>query len=141
LSYRLDRRQLHSQDESVYARQVAQRFGAEAAERQVAAEDVSYIDQLSATFDEPFADASALPMLPLAQMAREKVTVALSGDGADEIFAGYRRHRFQVAEESLRQLLPDTLRRTVLAVSAPFTQRRTGPPAWFAPSERFRRSA
>src|SRR5205823_6543869 len=64
-------------------------------------------------FDEPFADASALPTWRVCQLARETVTVALSGDGADEAFAGYRRHVFQSNEDRLRALLPSGFRRGV----------------------------
>jgi asparagine synthase (glutamine-hydrolysing) len=61
-------------------------------------------------FDEPFADASALPTWRVCQLARENVTVALSGDGADEAFAGYRRQVFHAHEERARSFLPQALR-------------------------------
>jgi asparagine synthase (glutamine-hydrolysing) len=97
-------------DETSYARQVAERFGSDHRERVVAADDFGEIDRLAAMFDEPFADASALPTWRVCQLARETVTVALSGDGADEAFAGYRRHRFHAAEERARSLIPQSLR-------------------------------
>lgn len=99
-----------SLDETGYARMVAERFGTDHRERIVAADDFDQIDTLAAMFDEPFADASALPTWRVCQLARQNVTVALSGDGADEAFAGYRRHRFHAAEERLRGVLPSNLR-------------------------------
>ncbi|MEO5867836.1 MAG: XrtA/PEP-CTERM system amidotransferase [Sphingomonas sp.] len=98
-------------DERSYAREVATRFATDHRERVVAADDFSLIDTLVAAFDEPFADASALATYRVSALAREQVTVALSGDGADEAFAGYRRYRFQVAEERVRGMLPAPLRR------------------------------
>lgn len=97
-------------DETSYARQVAAQFGADHAERIVATDDFGAIDQLAAMFDEPFADASALPTWRVCQLARERVTVALSGDGADEAFAGYRRQVFHHHEERARAVLPAGLR-------------------------------
>ncbi|MFN6935188.1 MAG: XrtA/PEP-CTERM system amidotransferase, partial [Tsuneonella sp.] len=97
-------------DETSYARDVAARFGTEHRERKVGSDDFSEIDRLVGMFDEPFADASALPMFRVCQLARETVTVALSGDGADEAFAGYRRHRFHAAEERARAVFPARLR-------------------------------
>jgi asparagine synthase (glutamine-hydrolysing) len=97
-------------DETAYARDVATRFATNHRERVVSSDDFAQIDTLAAMFDEPFADASALPTWRVCQLARETVTVALSGDGADEAFAGYRRHRFHAAEESARSLLPSGLR-------------------------------
>jgi asparagine synthase (glutamine-hydrolysing) len=68
---------------------------------------------LVAAFDEPFADASALATYQVCALARETVTVALSGDGADEALAGYRRYRFQAAEERVRGLVKPELRSRV----------------------------
>ncbi|CAN5299499.1 amidotransferase 1, exosortase A system-associated [soil metagenome] len=97
-------------DERTYANAVAARFATDHRERVVAADDFSLIDTLVGAFDEPFADASALATYRVSQLAREQVTVALSGDGADEAFAGYRRYKFQAAEERIRGLLPADVR-------------------------------
>lgn len=100
-------------DETRYAEIIAKRFATEHRTRTVASDDFSAIDILAKAFDEPFADASALPTWRVCQLARETVTVALSGDGADEAFAGYRRYRFQHTEDRLRGLLPAGLRQSV----------------------------
>jgi asparagine synthase (glutamine-hydrolysing) len=97
-------------DETSHARKVAAQFGTDHHERIVAQDDFGAIDQLAAMFDEPFADASALPTWRVCQLARERVTVALSGDGADEAFAGYRRQVFHHHEERVRNVLPQALR-------------------------------
>lgn len=97
-------------DETSYAEQVAQMFGTEHRSRKVDPDDFSAIDRISEIFDEPFADASALPTLRVCELARENVTVALSGDGADEAFAGYRRQVFHAREEQARAVLPPFLR-------------------------------
>jgi asparagine synthase (glutamine-hydrolysing) len=89
-------------------------FGTNHASRQVGSDQFDAIDQLAAMFDEPFADASALPTWRVCQLARESVTVALSGDGADEAFAGYRRQVFHHREEGVRRLLPAALRESVI---------------------------
>lgn len=93
-------------DERGYARTIAQRFATDHVERVVRADDFALIDTLVGQFDEPFADASALATYRLCQLAREHVTVALSGDGADEALAGYRRHVFHAGEERVRGLFP-----------------------------------
>ncbi|MFZ5705955.1 MAG: XrtA/PEP-CTERM system amidotransferase [Pseudomonadota bacterium] len=101
-------------DETAYAQQIAERFATEHRTRTVAAGDFALIDKIADMFDEPFADASALPTYRVCELAREEVTVALSGDGADEAFAGYRRLVFQHQEERLRGLIPAFLRRGLL---------------------------
>jgi len=100
-------------DESDYARRIAEQFGTDHRSRMVSPDDFAGLDDLAAMFDEPFADASALPTWRVCQLARENVTVALSGDGADEAFAGYRRHVFQYGEDRVRAMLPDGVRRGV----------------------------
>lgn len=101
-------------DETSYADQVAERFVTDHRSRTVGSGDFVEIDRIAAMFDEPFADASALPTWRVCQLAKENVTVALSGDGADEAFAGYRRHMFHAREERARALLPSSFRRRVL---------------------------
>ncbi|PTQ61316.1 asparagine synthase (glutamine-hydrolysing) [Sphingomonas aurantiaca] len=100
-------------DERGFATTVARRFATDHRERVVQSGDVSLIDTLVASFDEPFADGSALATYQVCALARESVTVALSGDGADEALAGYRRYKFQSAEERIRGLLPAHLRADV----------------------------
>jgi asparagine synthase (glutamine-hydrolysing) len=98
-------------DETRYAAQVAELFATNHRSRIVAADDFGLIDTLADAFDEPFADASALGTYRVSELAVEKVKVALSGDGADEAFAGYRRYRLFAAEERVRALMPGPLRR------------------------------
>ncbi|MBX7496213.1 amidotransferase 1, exosortase A system-associated [Qipengyuania sp. 6B39] len=102
-----------SVDETSHARKVAELFATDHHERIVSADQFGAIDRIAAIFDEPFADASALPTLRVCELAREHVTVALSGDGADEAFAGYRRQLFQRREEQARAVLPRALREPV----------------------------
>ncbi|HPT25519.1 MAG TPA: asparagine synthase (glutamine-hydrolyzing) [Bryobacteraceae bacterium] len=90
-------------DETAYARQIVSRYGTDHYERTVTPDISEMLGVLVHHFDEPFGDSSAVPTLYLSRMTRERVTVALSGDGADEIFGGYRRYRFGVAEERVRQ--------------------------------------
>jgi len=99
--------------ETGFADQVAKMFGTGHRSRMVDPDDFSAIDRIAGIFDEPFADASALPTLRVCELARENVTVALSGDGADEAFAGYRRQIFHAREEQARAVLPSFLRKPV----------------------------
>jgi asparagine synthase (glutamine-hydrolysing) len=79
-------------DELRYARLVAKRYGTDHFEMIVKPDVMSVLPRLAWQFDEPFADASAVPTYCVAKITREHVTVALSGDGGDENFAGYRRY-------------------------------------------------
>jgi asparagine synthase (glutamine-hydrolysing) len=80
-------------DETHYARLVAQRFGTIHEEFRVEPDAVDILPKLVWHYDEPFADSSAVPTWYVAQLTRRQVTVALTGDGGDELFAGYPRYR------------------------------------------------
>jgi asparagine synthase (glutamine-hydrolysing) len=102
-------------DEAPHAAAVARQLGTDHTELHLsaaAAQDV--IPELSRIWDEPFADESQIPMLLVSQLARDHVTVALSGDGGDECFAGYSRH-FLAAFLRRQQQLPSGLRRMLAA--------------------------
>src|SRR5262249_42585576 len=79
-------------DELPYARQVAERYSTDHQELIVRPDAVPLLDELISHFDEPFADASAIPTWYVSEMARRRVTVVLSGDGGDELFGGYERY-------------------------------------------------
>jgi asparagine synthase (glutamine-hydrolysing) len=79
-------------DELAYARQVAGRYGTEHYEVVVKPDSLDVLPKLAWHFDEPFGDSSAIPTYYVSKITREHVTVALSGDGGDENFAGYRRY-------------------------------------------------
>ncbi|WP_405242500.1 XrtA/PEP-CTERM system amidotransferase [Lentisalinibacter salinarum] len=97
-------------NESRFAEQVAERYHTRHRVRQVEPSDYSLIDALPRLYDEPFADSSAIPTYRVCELARESVTVALSGDGGDENFLGYRRYRWHAYEERIRRLMPQALR-------------------------------
>lgn len=100
-------------DETQYARIVAQRYHADHIIEQMNGSEGAFVDKLPAIFDEPFGDSSALPAYLLMRLARRGATVALSGDGGDELFAGYRRYGFHVREEMLRRVLPSSVRQSL----------------------------
>lgn len=104
-------------DERVYARQVANLFGADHAEEVAALDAAAMIDDIARIYGEPFADASALPTFLVSKLARRHVKVALSGDGGDEVFAGYRRYPFFVGEERVRAIAPLALRRATFGLA------------------------
>ena len=74
------------------------------------------IDKLASLYDEPFADSSAMPTYRVCELARKRVTVALSGDGGDENLAGYRRYRWHLYEERMRSVLPLGLRKPLFGM-------------------------
>jgi asparagine synthase (glutamine-hydrolysing) len=103
-------------NEAEYALQVAQRYRTDHHVEQVEADDFSLVDELARLYDEPYADSSAMPTYRVCQLARKTVTVALSGDGGDENFAGYRRYRWHSYEERMRRMLPYGIRKPLFGL-------------------------
>jgi len=100
-------------NETDFAIEVAKRYKADHRIDIVDQNDFDLVDQLAALYDEPYADSSAMPTFRVCELARKHVTVALSGDGADELFAGYGRYRWHMNEEKIRQVLPLNFRKAV----------------------------
>ncbi len=118
------------EDETPLARTVAARYGT------AQHEDTAVPDYLAAAraqarmFGEPFGNSSSVPTETVSELARRHVTVAISGDGGDEVFAGYRRYRFHQVAESVRAYMPARLRRTVLGQLAQAYPKMDWAPRW-----------
>lgn len=103
-------------NEAVHARKVAQYLGTDHTELYVTPQQaLDVIPQIPKLFSEPFCDSSQVAMILVSKLAREKVTVCLTGDGGDEIFAGYNRYAFANSTLGRLNKLPDLVR-SVLAV-------------------------
>ncbi len=100
-------------NESEYARLVADKYETNHFTETVDTDDFELIGQLAKIYDEPYADSSAIPTYRVCELARKRVTVALSGDGADEAMSGYRRHVWHLMEERVRNRIPYGLRRSL----------------------------
>jgi asparagine synthase (glutamine-hydrolysing) len=98
-------------DESSYARMVAQAKETDHKVEMVEVADYDLLDKLVEIYDEPFADSSAIPTFRVCELARKHVTVALSGDGGDENFLGYRRYRLFAMEQAMRAWVPSSIGR------------------------------
>ncbi len=100
-------------DERAHARETAELYHTEHSEKLVSVDALDVVERLSWYYDEPFGDSSAVPTYYLSGATREKVTVALSGDGGDENFAGYRRYVFAMFEDQVRRKVPGVVRRNL----------------------------
>jgi asparagine synthase (glutamine-hydrolysing) len=103
-------------NESGFAQRVADRYQTRHFVETVRSDDFDLVDTLAGLYDEPYADSSAIPTYRVSQLARKRVTVALSGDGGDETFGGYRRYAMHMLEERMRSALPQGFRRPVFGL-------------------------
>ena len=104
-------------NESNYAKSVADKFNTNHFVEQVDTDDFNLIDKLAQMYDEPYADSSAMPTYRVCELAKKNVTVVLSGDGGDELFAGYRRYRWHMLEEKFRSRMPNVFRRALFGAA------------------------
>lgn len=93
-------------DETAYAAQVAAHLKTDHTRFEVTPDAISILDKLVWHYDEPFGDSSAVPTWYLSELTRQSVTVALSGDGGDELFAGYDRYRALWLSQKIQRLFP-----------------------------------
>jgi asparagine synthase (glutamine-hydrolysing) len=110
-------------DESIYAGNIARHLGTDHSAINVSSQDtLQIVPELPCIFDEPFADSSQIPMYIVSKYARSKITVCLSGDGGDELFAGYNRYLSTDSIWSRIRSIPYPLRNALgkaLAVPTP----------------------
>lgn len=105
-------------DEGPYARLVAEHIGSEHIELETQPASAELLYKLTAQFDEPIADSSMIPTYLVSSEIRKHATVALGGDGGDELFGGYFRHAIHVRQEELRRMIPGPLRSAAGAVAS-----------------------
>jgi asparagine synthase (glutamine-hydrolysing) len=120
-----------AEDETPYAAMVSQRYGTVQHNERAAAVDM--IDAARAQgriFGEPFGDPSAVPTYSVCRLARRHATVAISGDGGDEVFAGYRRYRWHVLTQAVRRWLPASVQRHAVGTLARAYPKLDRAPRW-----------
>jgi asparagine synthase (glutamine-hydrolysing) len=120
-----------AEDETPYAAMVAARYGTRQHNERAAAVDVIDAARLQGRiFGEPFGDSSSVPTFSVSALARRHATVAVSGDGGDEVFAGYRRYRWHALVESARAWLPAGVRRHAVGTLARIYPKLDRAPRW-----------
>ena len=107
-----------SYNELPYAREVAARFGTNHREGMVNPDLADLFERLVTHFDQPFADVSLFPTYLVSQIAREHVTVALSGDGGDELFGGYDTYQAEALAQRVAMVVPDVAMPLLAGVAA-----------------------
>jgi asparagine synthase (glutamine-hydrolysing) len=123
-------------DETPYARLASERFGTDHTEFHVSPAAIDLVDPLIWHHDGPFGDSSAVPTYLVAQLTRRHVTVALTGDGGDELFAGYLRFQAATMAERVPWIVARALRGTIGSMRGPANDRH-----WLARARRFARFA
>jgi asparagine synthase (glutamine-hydrolysing) len=123
-------------DETAFARLAAAHFGTAHTEFRVAPNALDLVDTLIWHYDGPFGDSSAVPTAIVSKLAREHVTVVLTGDGGDEVFAGYRRFWAAIESERLPRAITRAGRALVSRLPTPAHERH-----WLADAGRFFRAA
>ena len=120
-----------TEDETPYAEMVARQYGTIQHNERATAVDVIDAARLQGRiFGEPFGDNSSVPTFGVSALARRHATVALSGDGGDEVFGGYRRYRWHVLVEGARTLLPAGMRRHAIGTLARLYPKLDRAPRW-----------
>lgn len=119
-----------AEDETPLARLVAARYGTAQHEDKAAPDYLEEARRQAPIFGEPFGDSSSVPTETVCELARRHVTVAISGDGGDEVFAGYRRYRWHQLAESVRAFIPARLRRGVIGQLAQAYPKMDWAPRW-----------
>ena len=118
------------EDETPLAELVAERYGTDQHNGRAVLDYMAAARDQARIHGEPFGDSSSVPTLAVCRLARKHVTVAVSGDGGDEVFAGYRRHRWHMMTEAVRRWVPSTLRRGVLGGVARAYPKMDWAPRW-----------
>lgn len=105
-------------DEGPYARLVATHFGTQHTELAAEPTSVELLPELARQYDEPMADSSMVPTYLISRLVRQHVTVALGGDGGDELFGGYAHYSYLSKQQRLRRLVPSPVRALLGAAAA-----------------------
>ena len=120
-----------AEDETPCAALIAQRYGTvQHTERAAATDMIEAARAQGHIFGEPFGDPSAVPSFSVCRLARRHATVAMSGDGGDEVFAGYRRHRWHLLVEAVRRFLPAPVRHHAIGALARAWPKLDRAPRW-----------